>query len=68
MHPALRFWAKTKDRSSLLYHPVAFHGLDVAAAGHRLLEVNADLRRRLARASGIDDLIRRCSVRNCPSS
>jgi CRISPR-associated endonuclease/helicase Cas3 len=51
----LRFWAKTRDLTSLQYQPVAFHGLDVAASGRRLLEVNDDLRRRLARISGLDE-------------
>ncbi|MFY9823001.1 MAG: CRISPR-associated helicase Cas3' [Thermoanaerobaculia bacterium] len=55
MQPYLRFWAKTHDSTSLAYHPVAFHGLDVAAAGRRLLEVDRDLRRRLARVSGLDE-------------
>lgn len=55
MLPHLRFWAKTRDPASLFYHPVAFHGLDVAAAGRRLLEANCDLRRRLARVSGLDE-------------
>jgi CRISPR-associated endonuclease/helicase Cas3 len=53
--PHLRFWAKTRDQASLSYHPVAFHGLDVAAVGRRLLEANRDLRRRLARVSGLDE-------------
>jgi len=53
MHPYLRFWAKTRDRSGSAYHPVALHGLDVAAAGRRLLETNGGLRRRLARTSGL---------------
>ncbi|HSS49117.1 MAG TPA: CRISPR-associated endonuclease Cas3'', partial [Thermoanaerobaculia bacterium] len=55
MQPYLRFWAKTRDLTSLQYHPVAFHGLDVAASGRRLLEVHDDLRRRLARISGLDE-------------
>jgi CRISPR-associated endonuclease/helicase Cas3 len=55
MKPYLRFWAKTREPTSLFYHPVAFHGLDVAAAGCRLLETNRDLRRRLVRISGIDE-------------
>jgi CRISPR-associated endonuclease/helicase Cas3 len=55
MQPYLRFWAKTRDLTSLQYHPVAFHGLDVAASGRRLLEVNDDLRRRLARISGLGE-------------
>ena len=55
MQPHLRFWAKTQDRASFHHHPVAFHGLDVAAAGRRLLEAHRDLRRRLARLSGLDE-------------
>jgi CRISPR-associated endonuclease Cas3-HD len=55
VQPYLRFWAKTRDLTSLQYHPVAFHGLDVAASGRRLLEVNDDLRRRLARISGLGE-------------
>lgn len=55
MQPFLPFWAKTKDRVSLNYHPVAFHGLDVAASGCRLLQLNDGLRRRLARTSGLDE-------------
>jgi CRISPR-associated endonuclease/helicase Cas3 len=55
VQPFLRFWAKTKDRVSLNHHPVAFHGLDVAASGCRLLQLNDDLRRRLARTSGLDE-------------
>jgi CRISPR-associated endonuclease/helicase Cas3 len=55
MQPFLRFWAKTKDRVSLDYHPVTFHGLDVAASGCRLLQLNDGLRRRLARTSGLDE-------------
>src|SRR4051794_33816700 len=33
MRPYLRFWAKAKDHSSLLYQPVVFHGPDVAGRG-----------------------------------
>ena len=57
MRPYLPFWAKTSKAgtSSPPYHPVAFHGLDVAAAGRRLLLANADLRRRLARTCAIEE-------------
>ncbi|MDX1998411.1 MAG: CRISPR-associated helicase Cas3' [Thermoanaerobaculia bacterium] len=48
---ALRYWAKS-DRGG--FHPVVYHGLDVAASGLEILKRNPGLERRLERATGLE--------------
>ncbi len=50
----LRYWGKA-ERESPRYHPLAYHGLDVAAVGRTLLERDDLLRRRLSSVSGIEE-------------
>lgn len=48
-----RYWAKTGPEGT--FHPVACHGLDVAASGRQLLQAKPVLLDRLSRVSGIKD-------------
>lgn len=48
-----RYWAKTSSDGA--FHPLACHGLDVAASGRRLLRAKPLLLHRLATTSGIQD-------------
>jgi len=55
----LRYWGKTgsdeRDGKAVpTHHPVAFHGLDVAACGLELLRQNPLLFQRLSNASGLE--------------
>ena len=52
----LKYWGKARDggRSEARWHPLAYHGLDVAAVGAALLEADARLPGRLARATGLE--------------
>jgi CRISPR-associated endonuclease/helicase Cas3 len=50
----LRYWAKTDRDAEAAYHPVAFHGLDVAACGAELLRAQPRAETQLSAASGIE--------------
>jgi CRISPR-associated endonuclease/helicase Cas3 len=49
----LRYWAKTSREEPSIYHPVAYHCLDVAAVGRTLLDARPSALERLARVSGM---------------
>jgi CRISPR-associated endonuclease/helicase Cas3 len=53
--PILRYWGKAKPEpgSGSQWHPLIYHSLDVAACGRKLLEVDTERRRSLARLSGL---------------
>ena len=53
----LRFWGK-RSRVDGLWHPAAYHCLDVAASAVALVETNRHLRRELSELLGLDgDLV-----------
>lgn len=49
----LRYWAKTSPEDCSVYHPVAYHCLDVAAVGRTLLDARPAALERLAWVSGM---------------
>jgi CRISPR-associated endonuclease/helicase Cas3 len=55
------YWGKAQPADSLepLWHPQAYHGLDVAAAGDALLSTRPQLLAALARTSGLPELVAR---------
>ena len=52
-----RYWGKAgkNDGGELIWHPLVYHCLDVAAVGYVLLRKNADIRRRLAQMLGLSE-------------
>jgi len=50
-----KYWGKADTKGSLLYHPLAYHCLDVAACGTALLQVRPAGLRILSSVSGIPE-------------
>jgi CRISPR-associated endonuclease/helicase Cas3 len=55
--PILLYWGKAKPQmsSGAQWHPLAYHCLDVAACGRKLLEADTGRRRSLARLASLDE-------------
>lgn len=53
--PIAHYWAKTAQQGLDTWHPVAYHNLDVAAAGRALLEMRPFLRQRLSMLLDTDE-------------
>jgi CRISPR-associated endonuclease/helicase Cas3 len=60
-HFIARYWGKAqpKDQQEQDWHPVAYHGLDVAAAGAALFDARPKLLRTLAVISGLPESVAR---------
>jgi len=49
-----QYWGKAPDKDSLIYHPLVYHALDVAAVGQHLLQQQPQLCQTLANRLGLD--------------